>query len=641
MGQLHYFDFELKIERKGDQYAARVIGSPRGEASNIFTLPFSEDRLELLVLKMGRDLHISTRRIHSMEMEAARELGGKLFEAVFGGEVLACLRSSLEEISEGTGLRLKLRFQEVAELADLPWEFLFDPAKSRFFAQSNLTPIVRYIEMPERIKPLTIDLPLNILVMTSSPADYRSLDVELEKSSLKKALEPLSREGKVSVEWLEKPTLSSLLHCLREGTYHIFHFIGHGGFDRKADEGVLVIEDEKGRGWQAEAHRIGTLLHDHQSLRLAVLNSCEGARNSRTDPFAGVAATLIRQGIPAVVAMQFEISDEAAITFAGEFYSALAGGYPVDAAVAEARKAVYFQPNDIEWGTPVLYLRSPDGVLFNSVQKKKSKGRKQEIAAEEAQLHAQKEAEQEQKRREKEARQAELSALYSKGAEALEAQEWQTAIKHFNDILTLDPGYRDAGARLKEAERQLELAKEKERQKLEEQEAMGNNPSYFKGDDLPVEQVSWNDVQQFIQRLSEKEGTNKYRLPSEAEWEYAARAGTTTSYSFGDDESKLGDYAWFTGNSGSKTHPVGQKKPNTWGLYDMHGNVWEWMQDIYHNNYNGAPADGSAWEGDGSDRVDRGGSWSYGARTCRSANRNYAAPGPRNHSLGFRLLRIL
>jgi len=168
---------------------------------------------------------------------------------------------------------------------------------------------------------------------------------------------------------------------------------------------------------------------------------------------------------------------------------------------------------------------------------------------------------------------------------------------------------------------------------------MGNNPSYFKGDSLPVGQVSWNDVQEFIKKLNEKEGTNKYRLPSEAEWEYAARAGTTTRYSFGDDESRLGDYAWYYANSGYKTHEVGQKKPNPWGLYDMHGNVFEWVQDAWHNNYNGVPTDGSAWEGDGSRRVFRGGCWFYGAGDCGSARRLFDVPVSRLKILGFRLLR--
>jgi formylglycine-generating enzyme required for sulfatase activity len=140
---------------------------------------------------------------------------------------------------------------------------------------------------------------------------------------------------------------------------------------------------------------------------------------------------------------------------------------------------------------------------------------------------------------------------------------------------------------------------------------MGENPSDFKGDDLPVENVSWDDVQEFIKKLNGKENTHKYRLPSEAEWEYAARAGTTSRYSFGDNDSKLGEYAWYIKNSGDKTHPVGKKGANPWGLYDVHGNISEWVQDEWQDTYNGAPDDGSAWE-DGVGivlRVFRGGNW--------------------------------
>jgi formylglycine-generating enzyme required for sulfatase activity len=172
-------------------------------------------------------------------------------------------------------------------------------------------------------------------------------------------------------------------------------------------------------------------------------------------------------------------------------------------------------------------------------------------------------------------------------------------------------------------------------------DVMGTSPSNFKGDNLPVESVSWNDVQDFTKKLNEKEGGNKYRLPSEAEWEYAARAGTTTHYSFGDEESELGDYAWYMENSEEKTHDVGQKKPNPWGLYDMHGNVDEWVQDVWHDSYNGAPIDGSAWEGSGSYRVNRGGYRINNARYCRSAIRDYRVPGNSLSDIGFRLLRIL
>ena len=176
---------------------------------------------------------------------------------------------------------------------------------------------------------------------------------------------------------------------------------------------------------------------------------------------------------------------------------------------------------------------------------------------------------------------------------------------------------------------------------------MGDNPSIFKGDDLPVDNVSWNHVQEFIKNLNQKEGADKYRLPSEAEWEYACRAGTTTRYSFGDDERKLGEYAWYSSNSDKKTHPVGEKKPNPWGLYGMHGNIREWVQDKWHGSYTDCPIDGDAWENGvsffwklvGLLRVLRGGGWNLNAQYCRSANRHGSVPGWHASLIGFRLLR--
>jgi hypothetical protein len=128
---------------------------------------------------------------------------------------------------------------------------------------------------------------------------------------------------------------------------------------------VLLLEDEEGRGRPVSGQYLGTLMHDERTLRLAVLNACEGARTSRADPFAGTAQSLVQQGVPAVIAMQFEITDQAAVAFTHEFYAALADGYPVDAALAEARKAVFAQGNDVEWGTPVLTMRAPDGRIFD------------------------------------------------------------------------------------------------------------------------------------------------------------------------------------------------------------------------------------------------------------------------------------
>jgi len=168
---------------------------------------------------------------------------------------------------------------------------------------------------------------------------------------------------------------------------------------------------------------------------------------------------------------------------------------------------------------------------------------------------------------------------------------------------------------------------------------IGNNPSSFKGDDRPVENVSWNEVQEFIRRLNDKEGKAVYRLPTEAEWEYAARAGSTGAFSFGDDRSQLGEYAWYDENSGRETNPRGTRKANAWGLHDMHGNVWEWVQDWYGQYKPETVTDPSGPES-GSGRVFRGGGWDGGAGNCRSARRGYDKPGlSYDVFLGFRLLR--
>ena len=171
------------------------------------------------------------------------------------------------------------------------------------------------------------------------------------------------------------------------------------------------------------------------------------------------------------------------------------------------------------------------------------------------------------------------------------------------------------------------------------QAIMGNNPSRFKDNPKnPVENVRWNDAQAFCQKLSEETG-KKYRLPSESDWEYACRAGTQTRYYFGDNEKLLGEYAWYGKFLGGKTHPVGQKKPNKWGLYDLHGNVWEWCEDGWHENYQNAPTDGTTWNENHSVtnvRVLRGGSWSDAPRNCRSAHRMYY--GNRYNNFGFRVV---
>lgn len=369
MTALTYLDFDLSIEATNSEptrYRVRSFSQAAGTANGEFTLPFSQQDLEILFLRLGRPRR-GVRAIGSAEMQAAQGFGNTLFRHVFAGQVQSGLQRSLDSArQQGQGMRIRLRLSDAPALADLPWEFLYDPTQSHFLAYSTLTPLVRYLDLPNTVAPLAVQPPLKVLVMIANPRDhsYSTLNVEEEWRKVQGALAELETRGLVQVTRLEAATLSALQRQLRRDQYHIFHFVGHGGFDNQTQSGVLLLEDEGGRSRLVNGHYLGALLRDHFSLRLALLNACEGARTSRADPFAGVAQHLVQQGIPAVIAMQFEITDQAAIALAHEFYSALADNYGVDAALSEARKALYAAGNDIEWGTPVLYMRALSGQLF-------------------------------------------------------------------------------------------------------------------------------------------------------------------------------------------------------------------------------------------------------------------------------------
>jgi formylglycine-generating enzyme required for sulfatase activity/CHAT domain-containing protein/Tfp pilus assembly protein PilF len=369
MAALNYLDFDLQIDELGDsRYRAYVLASPAGQAEAIFDLPFSTLEIENFFLRIGRPRH-GVRRVNSPEMNDARKFGSKLYEAVFQADLHACLLRSIDYAEQREqGIRLRLRLPP--SLSELPWEYLYDPARQRFLVHSTITPVVRYLDLPQSPKPLTVALPLKVLVMIASPQDYDPLDVEAEWRKIKAAVASAEDRGLLQLTRLpldnhQGATLAALQKQLRSGHFHIFHFVGHGGFDAQSQDGVLLFEADDGRSRLVSGNYLGTLLHDHPSLRLALLNACEGTRATPNDPFAGVAQQLVRQGVPAVIAMQNEITDAAAIQLAHEFYDALLGGYPVDGALAEARKALFAAGNDIEWGTPVLYLRATDGRLFD------------------------------------------------------------------------------------------------------------------------------------------------------------------------------------------------------------------------------------------------------------------------------------
>lgn len=432
MAAFAYLDFDLLLERVASGYRARVLKSPAGETVGEFQLPLSNLELENFLLRMGRPRR-GVRRLETPETQAAKAVGGQIFNAIFSGAILGCFQSSLDQARrQEAGLRIKLRLTDAPELADLPWEYLYNPALNRFLALSKETPVVRFLETPEQPRTLAVTPPLKVLVMIASPSDYEPLDVAGEWARLQQALGDLAGRSLVTLDVLEDATLPALQRQLRRGAYHIFHFIGHGGFDEAAQDSALVLEDSEGRSRAVSGQNLGTLLNDHRSLRLAILNACEGARASRTDPFAGAAQSLLQQGLPAVIAMQFEITDDAAVTFAHEFYSALADGLPVDAALAEARRAIFASGNPLEWGTPVLYMRAPDGRIFD-------------IAGPLAPLP---DAQPSPPR---------LAELYDQALGAYYTDQWAQAVALFSEIVALQPTYEDAASKLADATRQQTL----------------------------------------------------------------------------------------------------------------------------------------------------------------------------------------
>jgi hypothetical protein len=341
-----------------------VASGRGGDASGEFINPFSQVELENFVLKVGRRRQ-GVRRIESAETMLAREFGTKLFDAVFADDrVRDVYKASAHQArSDEQPMRVTLAMTDAPDLCQLPWEYLYDHPD--YLAISRWTPIVRYLDLPKARQPLRVSLPIRILAIVSAPSDAQPIDADSERTKLLTALGPLTGVNGVTVDWLSQPSLLALNHQLRKTDYHVLHYIGHGGYDPTAKGGALFFEDGDGRAKPISGEQLGNILRDEISLRLVVLNSCEGGRSSVDDPFSGVATSLVERGIPAVIGMQFEISDRAAIVFASEFYTALANGMAVDTAVAEARRGIYADDNHIEWGTPVLFMRVQDGNLFD------------------------------------------------------------------------------------------------------------------------------------------------------------------------------------------------------------------------------------------------------------------------------------
>lgn len=378
-----HIEFQITISRDENGYRVDST-SPLGEGTSRFEFPFASDELEHF--NRCRHLHrlqvrggklqgeISKISIDSESASPLREslfiaekLGKQLFDAIFTGEVNGLFHACWLEAQKSDAIFLtRLVVKNGGNLEALPWEFLYASPFKRFLALSHKAPMVRYLPMPQPPRPLRISFPLRVAVVLAADPKFQLKEAQNEWLDIEQLLKPMSRMRRLQLHRLENPTRQEFDDFLSEGPCHIIHFIGHGEVSAESGESFLLFRNETDGVDRLSGRELGTLLANHSSLRLVVLNSCFGAAIPPPGNHQGLVHSIAAAGIPAVLGMNDEITDNAARRFSGTFYRAIADREPVDTATAKARLAVYnHDAKSLEWGTPVLYMRSPDGKLFD------------------------------------------------------------------------------------------------------------------------------------------------------------------------------------------------------------------------------------------------------------------------------------
>ena len=371
---------DLPVGGGPQEYYGKVVKSPVGEAPKSrlkfwFSAPGVlaklRGELENAVLEIDDKSHSG---LATRGEQVLRDFGRGVFRSVFT-EVPSIQNIYQQSKGKSDDFRIKLRI-EATELAGLPWEYLFDENDQPGFVSLS-RPIVRHLDTVGAVGRMGVKGPLRILGMISDPStgEWPKLNVAKERQRINKGIDALQHAGRVDFQWVPGGSGKDLMKKLLEGDWHVFHFIGHGGVEDEIpggdadsfnERGFIVMVDEDGKPVKKFASDLAMMLTGaRRSMRLIVLNCCESARINVGDRFGNPAIGLMKTGwLPAVVAMQFPITDSAAISMSEGFYAALAGNRPIDDALTLARKFIQ-EKSRVEWGIPVLYMRSSDGRIFD------------------------------------------------------------------------------------------------------------------------------------------------------------------------------------------------------------------------------------------------------------------------------------
>src|ERR1044072_8577849 len=361
ISEIKYVDFEISVRHDaGDEYVVRAK-SGRGKAEIRFANPFNEDKRKVVRSTLtaaalrSSSTKAKMRGSAAPEVREMKDFGALLFQEAVNGPVREFYQKCQAQADrEGAGMRLRLSLDQSVD--DLPWEFLC--LNDDFMALNPRSPVVRYIEGAASCSLVKVEYPLRVLVVIAKPSDEVPLDTDAEKESITAALKPLTDQGIVHLSFIEgNNTWGKLMDALLPNRTHILHFIGHGAFDETNNEGVLIMADEDGKTQVVDSERLRVLVQGRSRLALIVLNSCLGTLGGDAQPFSSVAAGLGKSGIPAGIAMQFEISDDAAREISQIFYTSLSLNMPVDAALTEGRRRIFLSNrNSLEWATPLLFM---------------------------------------------------------------------------------------------------------------------------------------------------------------------------------------------------------------------------------------------------------------------------------------------